>query len=326
MEARNPGFNRYFIIDEQVMRFFNKRWPPDWDSVSTPVFLGITLGWLLPWTPFVLHAVWKFLKTREDAVRVSLYWGLGGMAFLSLSSSKMEYYSLPVLPAFGVLAGIYWDRLETRRDGRIAAAAAAVVCAASIAGLALTGRVPGLVGSELGLAPVDAAKLYHVGLAAFGSFAAATGIAAVLLVSGRKGAAFAAVTLGAAGFMLATYAAYPPLETVFSSVAAAKEVGRSAQAADAVVVDGEQEYEFASTVCFYAGRRVLILERDGKPILPVKFTEKDRFLISDAEFGKLLDSGRGIYFITGREPSQLPRSAGNMKKIMDGAKKVYTNR
>ncbi len=55
---RNPGqgdvhgFLWFYFVNEQFLRYVNKRVPPGYDTVPLFIFWGLTLLWLVPWTFF----------------------------------------------------------------------------------------------------------------------------------------------------------------------------------------------------------------------------------------------------------------------------------
>ena len=118
---RNPaqgqvrGFLWFYFINEHVMRFLNKRVPPGYDTVPLPIFWGLLLAWLLPWTAFlpqVLRDVpvrWRELRSKlgtklDRPQRASLLfflWALVIVGFFSFST-RQEYYTIPALPGMAI--------------------------------------------------------------------------------------------------------------------------------------------------------------------------------------------------------------------------------
>jgi 4-amino-4-deoxy-L-arabinose transferase-like glycosyltransferase len=142
---RNPaqgqvrGFLWFYFINEHVMRFLNKRVPPGYDTVPLPIFWGLLLAWLLPWTAFlpqVLRDVpvrWRELRSKlgtklDRPQRASLLfflWALVIVGFFSFST-RQEYYTIPALPGMALLVGGWLARESgpaasesDRRAGRI---------------------------------------------------------------------------------------------------------------------------------------------------------------------------------------------------------------
>src|SRR5205823_1237633 len=60
---RNPpqgqarGFFWFYVINEHVMRFLNKRVPPGYDTVPLLLFWILLVVWLIPWAVFLPQAL-----------------------------------------------------------------------------------------------------------------------------------------------------------------------------------------------------------------------------------------------------------------------------
>ncbi len=334
MEAANPGFLKGYIINEQVLRFFNKRFPPDADSVNTPLFILVTLGWLMPWAAYLLQSVLSRIKKKDNTgnvtERLALYWAFGGMVFLCLSGSKMEYYSLPVLPAFALLIGGYWSMLcgPERPGARWAIAGTLFIAGAALAGIFAFPHLSATIKDWLSLSASETAGISKVAELTFLLLLAGALSAACLLAIRRPSAAFAAMFLTAGLVSISARPAIGLVSNSFSSAETARAVTSILSPGDLVVVDGDTEYEFCATFNYYSGRKVLILKNNGNPVLSVKFDEKDRFLINDEEFEALWSSGRRAYLVTSRNPVMdgihgMPE--GDFKMVYGGHKAVYAN-
>ncbi|MDE3011782.1 MAG: glycosyltransferase family 39 protein [Pseudomonadota bacterium] len=103
---RNPGFAEFFFVHEHFQRFtstIHQRVEPVW------YFLPLLLVGLLPWTlvlPRALLQAWASPATPPAGfrpLRFVLAYGIGVVAFFSLSGSKLPGYILPAFPAFAVL-------------------------------------------------------------------------------------------------------------------------------------------------------------------------------------------------------------------------------
>ncbi len=122
-ESANPGFLKFQIVNEQIMRFLGRREPPDVNSFTLAgfyVFLGI---WLMPWTfilPDALYRFWPATRPGREVGapgRLLLIWAVVILGFFTLSSSRIEYYSLPALPALALILGWRLQRyLDTPGD------------------------------------------------------------------------------------------------------------------------------------------------------------------------------------------------------------------
>ncbi len=74
------------------------------------------LGGLFPWSLFIPGILYVgFQEARKDGdgrIGAVLFWFLGGLLLFSLGGKKASRYLLPLMPAFALLAGVYWDRLS----------------------------------------------------------------------------------------------------------------------------------------------------------------------------------------------------------------------
>ena len=101
-EFKNPGYLRYFLWEENVLRFFTphfQRGQP-WYYYA----LVITLGYL-PWSvliPSLVTAHWKKNQINERDLFLILWIALP-LIFFSLSSSKLPHYVLPIFPPLAIL-------------------------------------------------------------------------------------------------------------------------------------------------------------------------------------------------------------------------------
>jgi 4-amino-4-deoxy-L-arabinose transferase-like glycosyltransferase len=111
MAARaNPGFLWYFFINEQALRFVGRRQPADYESIPLLIFWTLIIVWLFPWSAF-LPAIKPVIQRQgydagsRSIVRLSVVWAAVILIFFSVSS-RIEHYSLPLLPPLALLTGI----------------------------------------------------------------------------------------------------------------------------------------------------------------------------------------------------------------------------
>ena len=122
------GWAWFYLYNEHVARFLQRRIPHDYGQVPVPLFWLLLLLWLIPWTAFlpaaVLDAVHD-LRTKKipadgalqplqqqapntgrrlEAARALLLWAGLILGFFTLSS-RQEYYHLPALPALALMVG-----------------------------------------------------------------------------------------------------------------------------------------------------------------------------------------------------------------------------
>jgi hypothetical protein len=92
VEKANPGFLNYFLLNENIKRIADTRWPPDYEvsKVSVFAYLAITAVWCVPWTlllPQAFQTAWQDWTQREGKREANKDVG---------SSSSVDFVSLPL--------------------------------------------------------------------------------------------------------------------------------------------------------------------------------------------------------------------------------------
>jgi 4-amino-4-deoxy-L-arabinose transferase-like glycosyltransferase len=120
MEARNPGFLRFFFIHEHLERYVKSSehgWGP-W------FFIPIVIGGMWPWIFFVPLG-WSAIRadgtlpdsapasSRRSAASFLAIWFVVIFVFFSIPRSKLGSYILPALPPLAIVAGYGLARLNT---------------------------------------------------------------------------------------------------------------------------------------------------------------------------------------------------------------------
>src|SRR2546421_6287733 len=95
------GFFWFYFVNEHFLRFLNKRYPYDYDTVPLWLFWGLMLMWLMPWTAFIVQALgqvpyktreWRAgLTPRRRGTLLFAIWAMVILLFFSFSS-RQEYY------------------------------------------------------------------------------------------------------------------------------------------------------------------------------------------------------------------------------------------
>ena len=122
----NPGFISYFIVNEHIKRFFDLRFPPDYEvsKISALGFLVITLIWCLPWSLFLPQVIeflwrdWQQIKSRRrrDGILILVISSLTPILFFLPLSSRLIYYSIPAIPPYIILCAGWYSRAHRRLD------------------------------------------------------------------------------------------------------------------------------------------------------------------------------------------------------------------
>jgi 4-amino-4-deoxy-L-arabinose transferase-like glycosyltransferase len=153
------GFLWFYVINEQLLRFLNLRYPRDYNTVPRLYFWLFHFIWLFPWSVYLPAVVRLSFKPLDRAGRTRLLclcWAGFILVFFTFSTTQ-EYYSMPCYSALALLLGsamaseTKWVHRATRVLGAIAAFAA-VACIA----IAFTVRnlpAPGDISSALSRNP-----------------------------------------------------------------------------------------------------------------------------------------------------------------------------
>ena len=102
-EARNPGYLRYFLWEEHILRYVTPHFGRS--KVWYYYFLVLGVGFL-PWSffiPLVARNLWN--RTFNDANLFLALWAILPFAFFSASNAKLPHYILPIYPALAILTG-----------------------------------------------------------------------------------------------------------------------------------------------------------------------------------------------------------------------------
>jgi len=132
------GFFWFYFMNEHVLRFLNRRWPVDYNTVPRALFWGFHLLWLFPWSAFIGGLFTLSFKPESRAGRMRLLclcW-IGFVLVFFLFSTTQEYYSMPCYPALALLLGCAMaDWKAPARYGRWALVAVTGVAASAIGGI-----------------------------------------------------------------------------------------------------------------------------------------------------------------------------------------------
>jgi 4-amino-4-deoxy-L-arabinose transferase-like glycosyltransferase len=343
------GFFWFYFINEQVLRYLNRRFPRDYDTVPLLLFWGLLAAWLMPWIAFVFKAI---VPVRTDqAWKLLAIWAAVVMLFFSFST-RQEYYALPALPPLALMIGGWLGREEkcSARDPlRIAGRRIAIV-------LLLLGATGGLLAAYVAIraqppAPgVDISTLltqnpgdYALSLGHFldlttramSAFRLPLILTAITLLAGplvnlilrfmnmirMANYALVAMTLV---FLVAAHLALVTFSPVLSSKALADAIRPRLQADDVVEIHGE--YEAGSTLGFYLRRQVRILDgRSSDLWYGSFFSDAPNIFDDDASFQRLWSGPQRIFLWTPMD--QVPALPGPAYVIaQNGGKEILSNR
>jgi 4-amino-4-deoxy-L-arabinose transferase-like glycosyltransferase len=289
------GFLWSYFINEQFLRYLNKRIPHDYDKVPLLLFYTLLLIWILPWFAFVFPAIREIpmsirpwydrLSTRARANLLLGIWAVVIVGFFSFSS-RQEYYSLPAVPALALLVGGWLQReaesplgSPERRAGKIVSASllalGIVIFFSCMAVFAQTHPFP--PGTDIGDVLTPHPGVYRLSLGhmqdltieSFGLFRAPLSEFGVAWLIGtalnwlfrRRGSPVKgnlALTAMMAVVLLCIYQGYVIFSPEISSKNLALAIQKEYQPGQTIVI--YRNYENGSSLNFYTGQQVHVVD------------------------------------------------------------------
>jgi hypothetical protein len=313
MELHNPGFLRIHFLEEQILRFFARREPVDYQSVPLLLFWALVPVWLLPWSAF-LPAV-RFRKDRVTLL--ALCWAGLVLAFFSVSS-RLEHYAFPLLPPLAILVGIALARDPPRRSfqflaglGVLLLVTGGVLAYVAIYGVELSG------GSGLhpvktydndftimsSFSPEILRRLLPPAIAVSIAMALCFLIAQRLAARGRADDAIAALTIAMAVFHAAAGYSIRVCDEIVSSKSLATALAREYRPGDKVVIWGD--YETANSINFYTTAQLYVYQGSAPSLgAGLRYADAPRLLLPASGLQALWNSGERVFLIV--EAARLP--------------------
>ena len=352
------GFFWFYFVNEQVLRYLNRRVPRDYDTVPLWLFWSLLGIWLMPWIAFVFHALGPVrmrsamrrlpVPRKDQAWNLVAIWAAFVMVFFSFST-RQEYYALPALPPLALMIGGWLAREEKfSAPARVAGRKIAILlfslgATASLIAAAVAIRAdPPAAGVDISTLltqnPQDYAlslgHFFDIGLRTMGVFriplvltaaALGAGTLANLVLRFRKRIRLANLALIAmmVVLLLAAHMALVTFSPVLSSKALADAIQPRLQAGDIVEINGE--YEAGSTLGFYLRRQVRILNGRSSNLWYGSYFSDAPQLFDDASRFQQLWSGTHRVFLW-TPVDQLPALSGPVYTIaQSGGKAILSN-
>jgi len=267
------GFLWFYLMNEQVLRFLNLRYPRDYNTVPRLWFWLFHLIWLFPWSvylPAVAKLSYEPLDRAGRMRLLALCW-IGFVLVFFTFSTTQEYYSMPCYPAFALLLGsaMATEGKWITRGTRVLALITACAAIAAVGILLLIRHVPtpGDISAALGHHPgVYSLSLGHMEDLTLQSFAylrIPLALAAVAFCIGAIGTlalrgerAHISAALMMVLFFQAARLAMVAFDPYLSSRPLAEALERSP---DGELVIYRHYYPFSS-IFFYTNRSALLLD------------------------------------------------------------------
>jgi 4-amino-4-deoxy-L-arabinose transferase-like glycosyltransferase len=330
-ESANPGFLKFQIVNEQIMRFLGRRQPPDVNSFTLAgfyVFLGI---WLMPWTFILADALYRFWPAtrpgREVGApgRLLLIWPVVILGFFTLSSSRIEYYSLPALPALALILGWRLKRyLDTPGDRLIPW----TLLALALMALSLLVLLPYLErvcvdnrrefsGMVSLIAPLARQATW---------FIPAVALAGVLAARLRRprlaAAAYGVLALAITWFTFQTLMVLAPL---MSDKTPGEYVRRVASPQDLLVMGPIEEFEYGASLEYYARRHILMVKGHTLPQFPYPVPPASDYIITAERLKELWQGPRKVFLLLDNATPPEPFLQGAITALTLPGKRLLVN-
>lgn len=292
--GESKGFFWFYFINEHLLRYLNKRFPKDYDTVPFGIFWGMMVLWLIPWSAFVFKGFgqipvkWRQLRERLDArgraLLLCAIWAAFILIFFSFSS-RQEYYTVPALPGVALIIGAWLSREQASAEGsperragrRVAAVMMAIAIPAfSVAMMLLWHSVAVPKGADLAdiltknpeKYALSFGHIFDLNPQAMGVFRAPLAISSTALLlgtiacwwlrrRGRVAYSNVALTLMMIVFLHCAHRGLEIFEPVLSSKAFLPAIQKYHQPGDVIVINGA--YEDGSTLNFYGQYQLHVL-------------------------------------------------------------------
>jgi 4-amino-4-deoxy-L-arabinose transferase-like glycosyltransferase len=301
MERAYPGFLWHYFIDEHLNRFLGHRQPGGVSTISIPLlwfFLGI---WLLPWTFLLPQALYRYFKeTRlgdsDQEKMLLIIWPAVVLAVFTLSSTRIEYYTLPALPPLALLLGWRVERyLASPTDRSLPLAFLALALLAVVGTFFMLFLQKLCVGNRrefLGIFPLIqpvTREARHVIL--FLTFLGALG------GWRRRYLALAVYGILALSLLFCTFQALTAIIPVRCDKLAGEYVRHHAAPGDLVIMESFEEAELVSSFVFYARHSVLMVQRHGLPRFLYPVGPQENYLIPPSKLKELWYGPRRVFLL-----------------------------
>ena len=358
--SQGRGFFWFYFMNEHLLRYIGKRYPEDYDTVPLPLFLGLHVVWLFPWSFFLPMAIKEIPRrvknlNREERVTLFLvFWAALVIVFFCFSTTQ-EYYTMPSYPAFALLIGSAVAKAESRwreDNGRsllnlsqiaLAFLGLIVFSAGAIAfwltrNISVDGGISETLtrnpeayalslGHVLDLTPRSLAVLRIPIVGAALTFLFGCAGALFLRRRNRHLASTVSLALMMAAFFFFAHMSLAAFGPYLSSRALAEAIDHEYKQGDVIVINGE--YEGGSSINFYTRKMVYI--RNGRSAnleYGSYFEDAPRIFLDDDELARLWSSSSRVFlFIDLPELDEVTRSVRGpaFKLAESGGKLILTN-
>jgi 4-amino-4-deoxy-L-arabinose transferase-like glycosyltransferase len=337
------GFLWFFVINEQLLRFLNLRYPRDYDTVPPILFWLFNLAWLFPWSVYLPAAFRLSYRPVDRGGRtrlLALCWIGFVMVFFTFSTTQ-EYYSMPIYPAVALLIGsaMAVEGRIVRSGTRVLTIVFAIAAAGAIAILVAVRHYPApgdisqALTSNPGAYKLSLGHMEDLTIKSFAYLRLPLGMAAVAFLIGVIGTlrtkskrVYLVVALAMVLFFHAARVAMVAFDPFLSSKPLVDVLERSPRG-DLIV---EHHYYWYSSVFFYTNKSALLLNGRTLNLVYGSYApDAPNVFIDDAQFRTLWRRPERYYIFT--KATSLERLAslvgGDQLTTVDasGGKVLLTN-
>jgi 4-amino-4-deoxy-L-arabinose transferase-like glycosyltransferase len=338
------GFFWFYFINEHVLRFLNKRYPHDYNTVPRLYFWLFQLLWMFPWSVYFPAAAKLRYRAvdRGGRMRVMAVCWIGFVMTFFTFSTTQEYYSMPIYPAMALLLGCAmasgsgWLATGTRIAAAVASAAAAITAALVIRvwNLPAPGDISAALNQNPDLYTLSLGHMADLTVSSMAYLRVPLALASVACLVGAVGAwrfrgkrAYLSLALMMALFLQAARIAMVAFDPYMSSRPLAEALKRAPKGR--LILDGP--YYTFSSVFFYTDYDALLLNgRMTNPEYGSYAPGAPKVFIGDGQFVSLWLSPERFYLLAeDRGVGRLEKLVGpeNLHPIRkSGGKTLFTNR
>lgn len=358
--SQGRGFFWFYFMNEHLLRYIGKRYPADYDTVPLPLFLGLHVVWLFPWSLFLPLTVREIPRrirglNRDEQVRMFLVlWAALVIIFFCFSTTQ-EYYTMPSYPAFALLIGSALAKAENKwreaNDRSLLnitqiglAGLGLIVFAGGVVAFWLTRDIAvegGIsetltrnpeayalsLGHVLDLTPrsLAALRIPIVGTAL--TFLLGTFASLFLRRRGKHMSSNLSLALMMAMFFFFAHMSLAAFGPYLSSRSLAEAIDLEHKEGDVIVIGGE--YEGGSSINFYTRKMVYVLDgRSANLEYGSYFADAPRIFLDHEQLAKLWGTSTRVFlFIDSSKLDEVSRAlAGPAFKLAEsGGKLILTN-
>lgn len=337
------GFLWNYFIKEQLLRFLNRRYPRDYDTVPRLWFWLLHLVWLFPWTPYLPAAAKLSFKPVDRAGRarlLALCW-IGFVLIFFTFSTTQEYYSMPIYPALALLigSGMALEGKAFQIGTRLLTIIFAIAAIAAIGILIAVRQVPtpGDISQALTSNPgayrLSLGHMEDLTLKSFAYLRLPLGIAAAAFVLGivaTLGTSRKRVYLAVAVAMVLFFHAARVALVVFDPFLCSRPLVETLEHSPEGNLIVDHHYYWYSSVFFYTNRRALLLNGRVFNLIYGSYSPgAAEIFIDDGQFQDIWQKPERYYVFTKSEDADRLQALVGSKQFIavgaSGGKSLFTN-